>query len=75
MLYPAGFQIPFKNLNDKKHAPRTPVHYQYQSPVQLKELLGYAGREASSSGNSINILLPGVNNSNLGLWTLMTKIP
>ena len=36
------------------------VHYQYQSPGQLKELLGYARREASPSGNSINLtsLLP-----------------
>jgi hypothetical protein len=51
------------------------VHYQYQSPGQLKELLGYARREASSSGNTINILLPGVNNSNLSLWVPKTNNP
>ena len=51
------------------------VHYQYQSPGRLKELLGYARSEASSSGNSINILLPGVNNSNLSLWAPKTKNP
>jgi hypothetical protein len=51
------------------------VHYQYQSPGQLKELLGYARREASSSGSTMNILLPGVNNSNLSLWAPKTNNP
>jgi hypothetical protein len=51
------------------------VHYQYQSPGQLKELLGYARREASPSGNSINILLPGGKNSSLSLWVPKTNNP
>lgn len=51
------------------------VHLQYNSPGKLKELLGYARREASPAANSINILLPGANNSNLHLWSPMTNNP
>ncbi len=51
------------------------VHLQYNSPGKLKELLGYARREASPAANSINILLPGANNSNLSLWSPMTNNP
>jgi hypothetical protein len=44
------------------------VHYQYSSPGAVRELLGYASREARATGGDVQISLPSVGNTPLKLW-------
>lgn len=44
------------------------VHYQYSSPGAVRELLGYASREARATGGDVQISLPSVGSTPLKLW-------
>ena len=44
------------------------VHYQYSSPGAVRELLGYASREARATGGDVQISLPSVGSNPLKLW-------
>ncbi|MCX6975658.1 MAG: putative Ig domain-containing protein, partial [Verrucomicrobia bacterium] len=44
------------------------VHYQYSSPGAVRELLGYASREARATGGDVKVSLPSVGSTPLNLW-------
>jgi hypothetical protein len=44
------------------------VHYQYNSPGAVRDLLGYAYPEARATGDNVEVSLPGVGGVPLKLW-------
>ena len=45
------------------------VHYQYESPGKLRELLGYARKNKPPEGGVLETTLPGRNSSKLVVWS------
>jgi len=64
---------PFPNPLPASHAKRAlyqnrVVYYQYNSPGVVRDLLGYACREARATGNDTQVTLPGAGGVPLKVW-------